>query len=116
MQRATPDDDSLLDLLQRRTLRYFWDFAHPTCGMARERSAGAFGYDLEQTVCTGGTGFGLLAHKAWARYLAIVVAVLGLINFPIGTLIGLYTLWVLFQERAADYFQPQPAPEDMVSG
>ena len=61
-------------------------------------------------------GFGLLGQKVWARYLAIVVAVLGLINFPLGTLIGLYTLWVLFQENAADYFQPQPRPEDGVSG
>jgi hypothetical protein len=30
--------------------------------------------------------FGLLAHKVWGRYLAIVVAILRLINFPIGTL------------------------------
>lgn len=49
-------------------------------------------------------GFGLLARKTWGRYLAIVVGVLNLINFPIGTLIGLYTLWVLMQESASDYF------------
>jgi hypothetical protein len=56
-------------------------------------------------------GFGLLARKVWARYLAIVVGVLNLINFPIGTLIGLYTLWVLMQESAADYFVVStPAP------
>ena len=29
------DDDALLDLVQRQTLRYFWDFAHPACGLAR---------------------------------------------------------------------------------
>jgi hypothetical protein len=51
-------------------------------------------------------GFGLLAHKAWARYLAIVVGVLSLVNFPIGTVIGIYTLWVLLQEKAMDYFAP----------
>jgi hypothetical protein len=49
-------------------------------------------------------GFGLLAHKVWGRYLAIVVAILGLVNFPIGTLIGVYTLWVLMQENATLYF------------
>jgi hypothetical protein len=49
-------------------------------------------------------GFGLLAHKTWGRYLAIVVAILGLINFPIGTLIGVYTLWVLLQEETTAYF------------
>ena len=32
------DDDALLDLVQRQTFRYFWDFAHPVSGLARERS------------------------------------------------------------------------------
>ena len=49
-------------------------------------------------------GFGLLARKGWARYLAIVLGLLNLINFPIGTVVGAYTLWVLMQEKAADYF------------
>jgi hypothetical protein len=49
-------------------------------------------------------GYGLLAHKGWGRYLAIVVAILGLINFPIGTLVGVYALWVLMQEQATAYF------------
>jgi hypothetical protein len=31
-------DDQLLDLVQKQTFRYFWDFAHPKSGMARERS------------------------------------------------------------------------------
>jgi hypothetical protein len=49
-------------------------------------------------------GYGLLTGKSWGRILAIVVGVLGLLNFPIGTLIGAYTLWVLLQEDAAPYF------------
>jgi hypothetical protein len=49
-------------------------------------------------------GFGLLAHKNWGRYLAIVVGILGLVNFPVGTLIGLYALWILTQEQATAYF------------
>jgi hypothetical protein len=32
------DDDALLDIVQKQTLRYFWDFAHPVSGLARERS------------------------------------------------------------------------------
>ena len=52
-------------------------------------------------------GFGLLAIKSWARILAIVVAILGLVNVPIGTLIGLYALWVLMQDAATGYFAPQ---------
>jgi hypothetical protein len=49
-------------------------------------------------------GYGLLARKAWGRVLAIVVGILGLINFPIGTAIGIYALLVLLQEAATDYF------------
>jgi hypothetical protein len=52
-------------------------------------------------------GAGLLARKSWARILAIVVSILGLVNFPIGTVIGAYTLFVLLQDTAAEYFAPQ---------
>ncbi len=48
-------------------------------------------------------GAGLLARKSWARILAIVVAVLSLANFPLGTLIGAYALFVLLQDAAAAY-------------
>lgn len=54
-------------------------------------------------------GIGLLAHKAWARYLAIVLAVLNLLNFPVGTVIGAYTLWVLMQEEAVPFFGAEPS-------
>lgn len=54
-------------------------------------------------------GIGLLLRQSWARFLAIVVAILGLINFPLGTLIGLYSAWVLFQDGVTDYFAPPPA-------
>ncbi|SFB85520.1 glucoamylase family protein [Tropicimonas isoalkanivorans] len=56
------DDDALRDRVSQATALYFLDWSHPVSGMARERSAGAFGYDVEETVCTGGTGFGLLAQ------------------------------------------------------
>lgn len=48
-------DSELLDLVQRRTFAYFWEFGHPVSGMARERNTSG---DL---VTTGGTGFGLMA-------------------------------------------------------
>ena len=41
------------------------------------------------------TGFSLLNRKSWGRTLAIVAAVLSLIKIPIGTGLGIYTLWVL---------------------
>jgi hypothetical protein len=54
------------------------------------------------------SGIGLLMHKSWGQILAIVVGILNLINFPIGSLIGLYTLWVLFQNSATAYFAAEP--------
>jgi hypothetical protein len=55
-------------------------------------------------------GYGLLTKKPWARLLAIVVGILSLVNFPVGTAIGLYTLWVLTQPVATEYFTaPTPA-------
>ena len=49
-----PDDD-LLTLIQRQTFRYFWDFGHPSTGMARERNTSG------DIVTTGGSGFGIMA-------------------------------------------------------
>jgi hypothetical protein len=42
-------------LVQQQTFKYFWDFAEPNSGLARERSI-----DLE-TVTMGGSGFGIAA-------------------------------------------------------
>jgi len=53
-------DDQLLDLVQKQTFRYFWDFGHPISGMARERSNKSFDYG-DEVVTTGGTGFGIMA-------------------------------------------------------
>lgn len=52
-------DSALLDEVQKQTFKYFWDFAHPVSGMARERSNTDAGYGHE-TVTTGGTGFGIM--------------------------------------------------------
>jgi hypothetical protein len=48
-------DDELLDLVQRQTFRYFYDFAHPASGLARERNSSG------DVVTTGGSGFGVMA-------------------------------------------------------
>jgi len=64
-------DEALLDLVQKQTLRYFWDFGHPTSGLARERSNTNFGYGHE-TCTIGGTGFGVMAiivgvERGWIK-------------------------------------------------
>ena len=47
-------DEELLTLVQKQTFRYFWDYAHPDCGMARERLGSG------NTVAIGGSGFGIM--------------------------------------------------------
>lgn len=56
-------------------------------------------------------GYGLLKRKNWARVLAIIVGILSLFNFPIGTAIGAYTLWVLMQPEAVHYFNSPKTPK-----
>jgi hypothetical protein len=46
--------------------------------------------------CVGlAAGWGLMERKPWARTLAIVLGVLALFKFPLGTALGVYTLWTL---------------------
>lgn len=48
-------DQELLTTIQKQTFKYFWDFAHPLSGMARERNTSG------NTVTSGGSGFGIMA-------------------------------------------------------
>lgn len=48
-------DDDFLDMVQRATFRYFYHFAHPNCGLARERNTSG------DIVTIGGSGFGVMA-------------------------------------------------------
>lgn len=49
-------DSALLSLVQQQTFKYFWDFGHSVSGLARERDNGD-----NETVTTGGSGFGIMA-------------------------------------------------------
>lgn len=51
-------DEELLTLVQQQTFKYFWEFAHPVSGMARERNSSG------DIVTSGGTGFGIMAIPA----------------------------------------------------
>ncbi len=48
-------DDELLTHVQYHTFKYFWDYAHPTSGLIRERNGS------NDLVTSGGSGFGLMA-------------------------------------------------------
>ena len=48
-------DKALLTRVQQQTFKYFWNFAHPVSGLARERNTSG------NTVTTGGSGFGVMS-------------------------------------------------------
>lgn len=45
-------------------------------------------------------GWGLLHREPWARILALIVGFLALLNIPLGTALGIYTLWVLLPAQS----------------
>ncbi len=49
-------------------------------------------------------GIGLLKRRGWARILVLIIGILDLVNIPIGTAIGIYTIWVLLNEKTAHLF------------
>lgn len=48
-------DDELLTLIQQQTFKFFYNYAHPSSGMSRERLGSG------ETVTSGGSGFGVMA-------------------------------------------------------
>ncbi len=54
-------------------------------------------------------GIGLLKHKEWARILVIIVSALDLLNFPLGTALGVYSIWALVQPEIIEEFK-NPTP------
>ena len=48
-------EEDLLTKVQQQTFKYFWDFAEPVSGMARERNTSS------NLVTSGGSGFGIMA-------------------------------------------------------
>ena len=47
-------------------------------------------------------GVGLLKRQSWARIMVLILSVLKLINFPLGTIVGVYSIWVLMQDETAE--------------
>ncbi|WP_373492740.1 glucoamylase family protein [Aquiflexum sp.] len=47
-------EEALMNLVQEQTFKYFWDFAHPNSGLARERNTSG------NLVTIGGSGFGVM--------------------------------------------------------
>ncbi|TLX76960.1 DUF3131 domain-containing protein [Labilibacter sediminis] len=84
VQAGTRDftDEELMDMVQKYTWRYFWDEAHPTYGLTRERSND----DNPNRITSGGTGFGLMAmiigyERNYAPQSEIKARILSMLQF-----------------------------------
>ena len=51
------------------------------------------------------SGWGLLQREPWARAGALIVGFVTLFNVPLGTALGVYTLWVLLPSQSDDEYQ-----------
>ena len=50
-------------------------------------------------------GLGLMQRAPWARTIAIILGVLALLHPPLGTALGIYTLWVLLADEHGEEYQ-----------
>lgn len=55
-------------------------------------------------------GWGLWHRERWGRILALILGVLALIRFPLGTALGIYTLWALAPREAGAEYGRQAVP------
>jgi len=55
---------------------------------------------LAKAACGFIAGWGLLHREPWARIIALVLGFISLFNIPLGTAVGVYTLWVLLPAQS----------------
>ncbi len=51
-------------------------------------------------------GIGLLKKKEWGRILTLIVSFISLLNIPLGTSLGIYSIVILVKEESVQYFKP----------
>ena len=54
-------------------------------------------------------GWGVRSLRKWARWPGVAVSVLGLFGFPVGTLVGVYALWLYLSKKGRTVFTPEYA-------
>ncbi|MCK5731016.1 MAG: hypothetical protein KAH68_08075 [Draconibacterium sp.] len=50
-------------------------------------------------------GIGLFKRKEWARILTLILSTLHLLSFPLGTAVGVYSIWALVQPENVEAFK-----------
>ncbi|MBC7848358.1 MAG: beta-glucosidase [Chitinophagaceae bacterium] len=113
-------DTALLEIVQKQTFRYFWEFAHPVSGLARERSNVTVEYGLETTT-TGGTGFGIMAtlvavERGWIGRDTAVKRLLKMIRFlrRADKYHGVFPHWLNGETGRVIPFSPKDDGADLV--
>ena len=119
-QEARLTDDQLLELVQKQTFRYFWDFGHPVSGLARERSNQAFSYG-DETCTTGGTGFGVMAmivaaERNWVSRQEAAARILKIVDFLSRTTTwhGAFPHWIHGETGKTLPFSPKDNGGDLM--
>jgi hypothetical protein len=79
-------DAALLDLVQRQTFRYFWDFAHPISRLACDRRDPRASLDILDVVAIGASGFGIMAiivaaERRWISRAAAANRLIHIVRF-----------------------------------
>jgi hypothetical protein len=89
-------DIELLDIVQKQTFKYFWDFGHPDSGLIRERSNGN-----NDTIAIGASGFGIMAiivgaDRKWIAREEALNRISKMVNFlsKSDRFHGLYPHWI----------------------
>ena len=54
-------------------------------------------------------GIGLFKYRQWARITLLVVGFVNLLIVPFGTILGIYTIWVLMNIEVKDMFDKRAA-------
>ena len=112
-------DFALLDIVQQQTFKYFWDFAHPVSGLARERSNIAdYGHE---TTTIGGTGFGIMAiivaaERKWITRDTAIGHLLKMVRFlrKSDVFHGAYPHWMNGETGKVIRFSPKDDGADLV--
>ena len=109
-------DDQLLDIIQKQTFKYFWDFGHPVSGLARERNTSG------EVVTSGGSGFGIMAivvainrqFITRAEGLARMQKIVGFLKNTAQKFHGAFPHWMNGTTGVVVPFSPQDNGADLV--
>ena len=82
-----------------------WPGTVPNASDSLLVSVGALCFFIPGIIAYAVAGYGLLNYKGWARILAIILAILNLCLFPIGTALGIYTLVIMFNDETKALFE-----------